>query len=198
MPTKKSYHHGDLRRALLDAALATLAAGGAEALSFRTLGKRVGVDHTAAYRHFADKRALLAALAEEGFDELARDVATAAAGPGSAHARLLSVLRSYVGFALAAPHRYALMFGPRLNEDGAFPTLETAIRKVVAPIEGVVRDAGTIYPAVDVLMSLWITAHGFATMVLAKRIRVRSRAAALDYAEKLAAPQLAAWLRPAP
>jgi len=61
------YHHGDLRRALLDAALELLAREGASALTLREVARRAGVTHAAPYRHFTDKQALLAAVAEEGF-----------------------------------------------------------------------------------------------------------------------------------
>ena len=68
----RPYHHGNLRRALLDEALATIRAEGVEGLTLREIGTRVGVSRTALYRHFADKRALLAAVATEGFRTLRR------------------------------------------------------------------------------------------------------------------------------
>src|SRR5689334_22912844 len=68
--TPRPYHHGNLRRALLDEALVTIAADGVDALTLREIGARVGVSRTALYRHFADKRALLAAVATEGFRTL--------------------------------------------------------------------------------------------------------------------------------
>src|SRR5215211_7813797 len=61
------YHHGDLRRALLEEALQTIQAHGVEAVTLRAIGERLGVSRTALYRHFADKQALLAAVAAEGF-----------------------------------------------------------------------------------------------------------------------------------
>ncbi|PLS69654.1 MAG: hypothetical protein CV045_00830 [Cyanobacteria bacterium M5B4] len=62
-----SYHHGDLKQALISAALEVVAQEGAKNLSLRQVAKRVGVSHNAPYRHFPDRDALLAALAEEGF-----------------------------------------------------------------------------------------------------------------------------------
>ena len=62
-----SYHHGDLRRALLEEAVRTIQTHGVEALTLRTVGERLGVSRTALYRHFADKPALLAAVGREGF-----------------------------------------------------------------------------------------------------------------------------------
>src|SRR5262245_16445365 len=69
-PQRKSYHHGDLPQALRDAAKQLLAEGGPEALSLREAARLVGVNHRAVYRHYEDKRALFAALAEEGFQQL--------------------------------------------------------------------------------------------------------------------------------
>src|ERR687893_516154 len=75
-----SYHHGNLRAALLASAEEALAAG--EDLSLRELARRVGVSHAAPRRHFPDKQALLDALAEEGFDRLGRELSQAMAGAG--------------------------------------------------------------------------------------------------------------------
>src|SRR5258708_1624307 len=70
----KSYHHGDLRNALIQAGLELLAEGGAEALDLRKVARRAGVSHAAPYRHFADKQALIVAITEEGFHWLAERI----------------------------------------------------------------------------------------------------------------------------
>jgi AcrR family transcriptional regulator len=67
---RRPYHHGNLRRALLDQALATIRSEGVDGLTLREIGTRTGVSRTALYRHFADKRALLSAVATEGFRAL--------------------------------------------------------------------------------------------------------------------------------
>src|SRR5262247_425371 len=71
------YHHGDLRRALLDEALRTIQDDGVGALTLRTIGLKLGVSRTALYRHFADKRALLSAVATEGFRMLRQQLLAA-------------------------------------------------------------------------------------------------------------------------
>src|SRR5690242_5384754 len=76
-PRPRPYHHGNLRRALLDEALATIRTEGVEGVTLREIGARVGVSRTALYRHFADKRALLAAVATEGFRMLREELITA-------------------------------------------------------------------------------------------------------------------------
>ena len=70
MAEKSNYHHGDLRQALIDGAIALIAEQDISSLSLREVARRVGVSHAAPYRHFADKEALLAAVAEEGFIRL--------------------------------------------------------------------------------------------------------------------------------
>ena len=96
-----TYHHGELRPALLRAAAKILEREGREAISLRDLARRAGVSHAAPYRHFADRQALLAALAEDGFALLAADL------QGKAW-REQAV--AYLRFALANPERFRLMF----------------------------------------------------------------------------------------
>ena len=96
-----AYHHGELRPALLRAAAKILEKEGRDAISFRDLARRAGVSHNAPYRHFADRQALLAALAEEGFVLLA---AALEGRPWREQAM------AYLRFALANPERFRLMF----------------------------------------------------------------------------------------
>ena len=74
---RRPYHHGNLRRGLLDEAIATIRADGVDALTLREIGARLGVSRTAMYRHFADKRALLAAVATEGYPALRKQLVAA-------------------------------------------------------------------------------------------------------------------------
>lgn len=107
----RPYHHGNLRQALLQAAEAALEARGASALSLRELSREVGVSHTSPRRHFADKQALLDALAQTGFHRL--DALLAGAIKGRARnfaARLTNLAQTYVEFALKHPALWALMF----------------------------------------------------------------------------------------
>ena len=84
---RSRYHHGDLRRALLDEAVRTIQQDGVEAVTLRETGRRLGVSRTALYRHFRDKSALLAAVAHEGFQRF-RQIVTAWDGGGQRRARL--------------------------------------------------------------------------------------------------------------
>ena len=112
--TARAYHHGNLRSALLDRAERTVRERGAESLSLRELARDVGVSHGAPRRHFPDRAALLEALAENGFDRLARELegAVAEAGPRF-DARLQALARAYVGFATRDASLLELMFAAK-------------------------------------------------------------------------------------
>src|SRR5918999_5020029 len=108
---QRPYHHGNLRRGLLDVALATIRAEGVEGLTLREIGARLGVSRTALYRHFADKRALLAAVATEGFRALRQQLVAAWEEGGRGDAAFHAMGVAYVRFAVANPAHYRVMFG---------------------------------------------------------------------------------------
>jgi AcrR family transcriptional regulator len=106
-----SYHHGDLRSALLSCAAARMESDGPDSLSLRDMARAVGVSHTAAYRHFEDKGALLDALAEQGFGELlARSRRAIDRAALDARSRLKASGLAYVHFGLDHPRQLAHMF----------------------------------------------------------------------------------------
>jgi len=123
---KATYHHGDLRAALLEEAAAMIAEDGAGCVTMRALGRRVGVSRAAAYRHFEDKSALLVAVAEAGFGRLGDRLRAIDAGAArSSVDRVRRMGEAYVRFALENPAHYRLMYGrealtrqhvPRLRE----------------------------------------------------------------------------------
>ena len=90
---RRSYHHGNLRRALIDQALATIQAEGVDALTLRSIGARIGVSRSALYRHFADKRALLTAVATEGFAALRQKLVSAWEEGGRDEAAFAALVR---------------------------------------------------------------------------------------------------------
>ena len=105
------YHHGDLSRALLQEALRTIEKGGVAALTMRAVGTKLGVSRTALYRHFADKSALLAAVATEGFRTLRLQTQDAWKRHGGGHEGMEAMGEAYVQFAVAHPSHYRVMFG---------------------------------------------------------------------------------------
>src|SRR5215510_3862713 len=108
-----AYQHGDLRRALIQAGLKLLGEGGVRQLSLRAAAELAGVSHAAPYRHFEDKDALVAAIAEEGFRLLtARMREEIAACPSSdVLARLRASAVGYVSFAVEHPAYFRTIFG---------------------------------------------------------------------------------------
>jgi AcrR family transcriptional regulator len=107
---RPAYHHGDLKSALITAALAAVEQRGPEAVSLRDLAQSLGVSRAAPYRHFADRDALLAAVAAKGFEALIVVYQTALAGPGDGRERLHRLAVDYLTFASRRPGLYALMF----------------------------------------------------------------------------------------
>ncbi len=193
---KKGYHHGDLRRALVDATVSLLKESDAEAITLRSVARTVGVDHTAAYRHFEDKTALLAAVAEEGFRQLTSDMKSCVARlkpDARASVRLRALASAYVGFALEHPSHYRVMMGPRLNVDERFPSLEGVVVDAFQLLLGEVKrglSSGDLCDAKaeDLTVSIWTAAHGFATLALLNRVRTRSPAAASKYFDRVIDP----------
>jgi AcrR family transcriptional regulator len=166
---RRRYHHGNLRRALLDEALATIRAEGVEALTLREIGARLGVSRTALYRHFADKAALLEAVATEGFRTFREQLVAAWEAGGHGMAGLDAMGEAYVRFAVANPSHYRVMFGrfvdpnpdrPELAIEaaGAFQVLVDAL--IALQRDGLVRDDDTTTMAGFV----WAVVHGVAML----------------------------------
>ena len=125
---KRTYHHGDLRNALVEAAFELAREGGPDAVVLREASRRVGVSHNAAYRHFADRRDLLREASARSMSELARlierRVASAARGRSGADAereRLRASGRAYVDFALAEPGLFRTAFASGRARDALAP-----------------------------------------------------------------------------
>jgi AcrR family transcriptional regulator len=156
------YHHGDLRAALLAAALAQVETGGVATLSLRGVARSAGVSAMAPYHHFADRAALLAAVAEIGFHRLYAEKLAAIAGKEKdARAALAAGTRAYVGFIIANPALYRLMKSPELAERSAFPALAAAARLPGERLAALVAGLGPLQvPVPAVAQLLWAFAHG--------------------------------------
>jgi AcrR family transcriptional regulator len=138
-------HHGNLRRGLLDEALATIRAEGVGGLTLREIGARLGVSRTALYRHFADKRALLTAVATEGFRTLRQQLVTAREGGGRGGAAFESMGVASVRFAVANPSHDRVMFGGFVDPKACEPELTAeaagAFQALVDALAALQRDA---------------------------------------------------------
>ncbi|MBU4555785.1 MAG: TetR/AcrR family transcriptional regulator [Actinobacteria bacterium] len=116
MSATDTYHHGDLRRALLDTALVLIGKKGVAGLSLREVAAGVGVSHAAPYHHFADKTALIHALGNEGMELLDAHMASAEKAAGDdPRARLLGIGMAYVAFAVQHPEYYATFSSPEMQ-----------------------------------------------------------------------------------
>ena len=173
----KSYHHGDLRNALIQAGLELLAEGGAEALDLRKVARRAGVSHAAPYRHFADKHALIAAINEEGFHRLAEQIqATLREVPDEPFEQLLGVARAYVHFAKAHPWLMREMFSGLSIERETFASLHTASKAVYRLYTEVLRhgqERGKIVDGDPTALAgvLWSVLHGLAMLIIEQQMR---------------------------
>jgi len=168
---KSRYHHGDLRRALLDEAVRIIAREGVGDLTLREVGSRLGVSRTALYRHFSDKSALLAAVARQGFQRFAADLRQAwSEGPGTRQGfERMGV--AYVRFALTNPSHYRVMFGDFRSLCAKDPELETdaaASFQVLVQALISLQESGDITPDEPVRLAhyVWAIVHGIAMLAI--------------------------------
>lgn len=172
----RPYHHGDLRGALIHAGLAILAEEGARALTLRAAARRAGVSHNAPYRHFADKDALLAAIAEEGFNELASRLEEARARvPLSARAQLEETGWAYVQFAVAHPDHLRVMFGRPATDPRQYPGLSTAGARAFNILVEIIQtgQATRVIIAGDprqLAFASWAVVHGLALLLIDQQV----------------------------
>lgn len=176
---KAAYHHGDLRQSLIDAAIALISEEGIGDLSLRQVARRVGVSHNAPYRHFEDKEALLAAVAEQGFRSLCAAMETAKQGI-SPHTpeRLEAIGIAYIRFALDQPFHYRLMFGDYRYNRSQHPTLTKAAQQAFMVLVHTIREgqsAGVFRPADPLNMArvAWSLVHGQSMLALDNRLEVK-------------------------
>jgi AcrR family transcriptional regulator len=174
-----SYHHGDLRRTLIDATARIVAREGAAAVSLREVARVAGVSHNAPYRHFENLEALLAAVASEGFEAF-RERLQQAAAKASPSRRKAALGRAYLDFALDNPRLYLLMFGPDLDKS-LYPELEKTSQSAFAVLtnETAAQGRGGHTRAIGA----WAFVHGLAHLILDKQIRRNDPAIAALLAE---------------
>ena len=169
----RSYHHGDLRSALVCAAVARVEEVGAEHVSLRAVAAEVGVSPSAAYHHFADKDALLGEVAATGLHMLVESVGTevaAIAGDSREAARLRfrAAGQAYVSFALSHPQLFRVAFSPYCLEHPGVPTTDDGSVPVLSDLLNDLVSTGGMNAAVrddseDVFVA---TLHGLATLAL--------------------------------
>src|SRR4051812_31489326 len=138
MAEARPYHHGDLSRALVDAARKILESEGPSALSLRAVAREAGVSPAAPYHHFKDKNELLEAVAHEGWHELDAALAKARASTDEARTRMTNLGVAYVCFARDNPALYRVMYDrsrdkdalpDQLKDDGAYCQVRNTINE---------------------------------------------------------------------
>jgi AcrR family transcriptional regulator len=170
--TTRPYHHGDLRTALIAEAATMIAEGGAGSVTMRALGRRLEVSRAAAYRHFADKGALMVAVAASGFERLSTLLEEIDAGSaGDSPDRLPRMGEAYVRFALENPAYYRLMYGREALARVDVPELREAANALFDGLVGVFlvqQRAGVIRrqdPRAQAYVA-WGAAHGLASLLI--------------------------------
>jgi AcrR family transcriptional regulator len=166
-----SYHHGDLRSALVQAGLGILDREGIEALGVRAVARSVGVSHAAPVRHFPDRAALIAAIATVAYDDLADAMLAARDAADNPALAFRATGLAYIDFALEHPQRFRVLAHPAITDisrdpdlarasDRAFDVLRDAI--VAAADAGVTRSDDIS----AIALTAWSTVHGLATLAL--------------------------------
>src|SRR5215472_9129433 len=187
MRRAKPYHHGNLREALLEAAVRLIAEVGPTAFTLREVARRAGVSHNAPYRHFHDRDDLMAAVAAQGFRELTQAMIEAAAAKSDPIDRLKHAGLGYVTFALRRPEHFTVMFDAPMARR-KHPDSAAAAEEAFVTLLNFVKDcqdAGRLSSADLRQMSLlaWTMVHGIAKLAITGRLPFRSNAEVLKFAE---------------
>jgi AcrR family transcriptional regulator len=165
--SERSYHHGDLAGALVRAAVELLEEGGVTELSLRAAARRAGVSAGAPYRHFADREALVSAVAAVGYRDLAAQLAAAHAAPSTVD-DLAEVAIAYVRFALSRPGLFRAMFAePR---DPSTAERAAAVEAVREYLDSIVRQALPSDDPDSMALAMWGLVHGLAFLHLDGRL----------------------------
>jgi len=187
----RPYHHGDLRRAMVKAALEILRETQSLEFSLRELARRADVSHNAPYKHFADKRELLAAVSADGFERLAKRMASEMARRNDPREQLFAMLRAYIDHGVKNPALYSLMFGGYLGgPERSRPAIEIAeAEKTKALLAGVIVEGGLGRAIADVprnerkiagaILACWSLVHGLTLLLVDGLVGPKERAGAL-------------------
>ncbi|HEY0708349.1 MAG TPA: TetR/AcrR family transcriptional regulator, partial [Polyangia bacterium] len=173
---RQSYHHGDLKNALIAAGVEILSKEGVAGLSLRKVALRAGVSHAAPYAHFADKPALIAAISTEGFERLYQVIADAVAKHTvDPAAQLLAGAWAYVNFALTDPDHFKVTLSGVVEKEEEHPAFVAVSKKSFALVVDIVRacqGAGVLRagPAELLAVTVWSLMHGLVSLLLEKQI----------------------------
>ncbi len=170
---RDSYHHGDLRGALIDTGLRLLESRTADNLGLREVAREIGVSATAIYRHFPDKGALMSALAREGLERLASAQRAATHAAGGGEAGFLASGMAYVRFAAENPALFRLVFSSAQTcdvLDASLDSVSAAMRGLRQDLEGLLPESLSAADRKAAALHAWSLAHGLAQLVLDRQI----------------------------
>lgn len=166
-----SYHHGNLKLALLDAAIAQIKEVGIEKLSLRGIARTVGVSQTAPYRHFKDKNQLLADVAAQAFTELYEKSCSVIDPSASALSNIQAAGIAYLQYAAENPDKYRLLFGSTIQNRRSYSNMveagEQSFQILIDQVERGI-EAGDFISGCPLLLAntLWTQVHGAASLIL--------------------------------
>jgi len=200
MRKTKPYHHGNLREALLNAALRLISEVGPTAFTLREVARRAGVSHNAPYRHFRDRDELMAAVSTQGFGELTQAMLEAGGQERDALARLKLAGLAYVSFALRRPEHFTVMFDAPTSKPAEKPCFPPAKMRNKYPeaaeaaeqsfrtllnFVAACQHEGTLPAGATLQLALraWSMVHGIAKLAITGRLPFSSKNEVLKFAE---------------
>jgi AcrR family transcriptional regulator len=167
---RDTYHHGDLKRALTDAALQLVQERGPKGFTLREVARRAGVSAAAPYRHFADKGQLLAAAAAQGFVQLHETLDATATATTDLSEQVLAMGRAYVRWAVTHPDYYQVMFGSELDKTESPEVLAAGARAFDDLLDTIVRcQESGLLPTGDsrtIAGPIWSLLHGVSMLTI--------------------------------
>ena len=177
MPRKRrTYHHGDLKNALIAAGLDILSKNGVSALSLRSVAQRVGVSHAAPYAHFADKQALIAAISTAGYERLFEEIrAVVAAHEHDPARQLVEAAWAYVQFGLDDPAHFKVTLSGVVEKEQDYPAFVEVSKKSFEQVVAIVHACqakGVLPPGEPDLVAIgvWSMMHGLVSLLLENQI----------------------------
>ena len=176
MPRKKTYHHGDLKNALIEAGVDILSKDGIGGLSLRRVAQQAGVSHTAPYAHFANKQALIAAISTDGYRRLYEAIsASAQQYEGDPARQLVEGAWAYVQFALSDAAHFKITLSGVVEKEKDYPAFIEMSQRSFALVMQIVEDCQKAKvlkrgPSDLIAVGVWGLIHGFVSLILEDQI----------------------------